>query len=78
MVHLIEWDGERDCPVCEAVMDRQNLIDRAQRAERQIAELRAALDSLVRCSAYREYGHCGQCEQRAQLALKHSTGEGKP
>ena len=36
----------------------------------RIAQLRHALDSLLRCSAYRELGHCGQCEQRAVQALR--------
>lgn len=43
-----------------------------QRGKREI-HLRAALDGLLRCSAYREFGHCGQCEQRARAALKETA-----
>ena len=49
------------------------LQDARETIERQAAEierLRGALDGLLRCSAYREFGQCGQCEQRARAALE--------
>ena len=39
-VHQATYQGER-CPICEAAEDRQGLIDRAIRAERQVVAMRA-------------------------------------
>jgi hypothetical protein len=40
---------------------------------KDVIMLRRALDGLLRCSAYREYGQCGQCEQRAVIALRKTA-----
>ena len=45
------------------------------RQHKKEKQLRAALDGLLRCTAYREYGHCGQCEQRARIALEDTADE---
>ncbi|NIV40265.1 MAG: hypothetical protein GWN58_65945, partial [Anaerolineae bacterium] len=51
----------------EELQARATLI--IQQGKREVL-LESALRGLLNCSAYREFGHCGQCEQRAHHALK--------
>ena len=63
-----QWWEER---ACEELQRRASLeAGHGIRQYKREVQLRAALDGLLRCAAYREYGQCSQCEQRAQIALK--------
>ena len=44
-VHQSTYRGER-CPICEAAEDSQRLIDRALKAETEVARLRAQVEQL--------------------------------
>ena len=65
--NLVERWAER---AADELLKRATLeAMRGMQEYRDVALLREALGQLLRCSAYREYGHCGQCEQRARYAL---------
>ena len=57
-VHQIQWDDDRDCPLCEAVVDRQNLVDRMLGAEAEIVKLRQWVDDL-QSGMYINCAYCG-------------------
>lgn len=57
-VHQIQWDGDRDCPLCEAVVDRQNLIDRILAMEAERVDLVQWIDDL-QSGMYVNCVYCG-------------------
>ena len=57
-VHQIYWEGDRDCPLCKAVVDRQDLVDRMLATEADNVKLRQWVEDL-QSGMYINCVYCG-------------------